>query len=204
MNVQDSIQFWNSLKQKIRPLIKQETGNCVRVTLCEVISAPNGETIGVKIPDGKTELNIPYSYEVEKAEVGSIVMVIWHGSMSTAKAYYYNYGFVGSSAHHPASAESFIFSLGAVPNTTQTIWAFNRDQNGKEVSGKVNEKSTIICKPFFISQNETVYMSVLSQFYDNKIYATAIPPYDNIRIMRGTAEEVTFSPDFKIEVLVLN
>lgn len=204
MNVQDSIQFWNALKQKIRPLIKQETNNCVRVTLCEVVSAPNGETIGVKIPDGNTVMNIPYSIEVENATVGSIVMVVWHGSMSTAKAYYYNYGFIGSSVHNPITMEKFVFSLGSVVNSTQTIWTFAYDQNGKEVAGKVNSESTIIAKPFFAVENEIVYMNVLNQFYDNKIYASSAAPYENMRIMRGTTEAVTFTSDFKIEVLVLN
>ena len=97
-----------------------------------------------------------------------------------------------------------MFSLGTVPNTTQTIWAFSKDQNGKDVSGVVNSKSTIIAKPFFVAENETVYMNELNQFYDNKFYASAIEPYENIRIMRGTTEEVTFTSDFKIEVLVLN
>ena len=203
MSVQNSLDFWNKLKQKIRVLIKQETGNCVRYTLCEVISKPNGKTIGVKIPGGETVMDIPYSLEVSDAEIGSLVMVVWYGTMSTAKAYYYNYGFVGSKVHYPVTMEKFVFSLGTVENSTQTIWSFAQDQNMKDVVGKINETSAIIARPYFALNNQTNYENVLSQFYNYQFYATSIYPYSTIRIVRGTTEEFTLTQDFKIEVIVL-
>lgn len=204
MGVQDSLAFWNKLKQKIRVLIKQETGNCMRVNLCEVVSAPNGKTIGVKMPDGSTVMNIPYSEEVSDAVVGSLVLVVWFGTLTTAKAYYYNNGFAGSNVHHPASVESFVFSLGIVQDTTQTIWSFSEDQNGKEIAGKINANCKIIAKPYFILDNQSVYTSVLNQFYENRFYAAVTEPYANIRIIRGTENAISLTPDFRVEVLVLN
>lgn len=95
MGVGDGIAFWNALKVKIRALIKQDTSNCFRLARYDVTSAPNGTTIGVTLPEGNKEINIPYSQEVSTAAVGDTVLVGWYGSLSTAKAIWFGKGFVG-------------------------------------------------------------------------------------------------------------
>ena len=95
MSIQDSIAFFNALANKIKPLIKQETSNCLRCARYDVTSAPNGTTIGVTLPLGTKEIQIPYSQEVSTAVVGDTVLVVWYGSLSTAKTYYFGNGFVG-------------------------------------------------------------------------------------------------------------
>ena len=96
MSVNEGIAFWNALKAKIKPLIRQETSNCLRVQRYDVTTAPNGTTIGVTLPEGNKEIHIPYSQEVSTASVGDTVLVLWYGSMSTAKAYYFGNGFTGT------------------------------------------------------------------------------------------------------------
>lgn len=95
MALNDSLAFWNALAGKVKTLVRRETSNCLRIERYDVTTAPNGTTIGVTLPMGTRELTIPYSQEVSTAQVGDTVMVVWYGSLSTAKAYYFGNGFVG-------------------------------------------------------------------------------------------------------------
>ena len=95
MALNDGIAFWNALKAKITPLIRQETSNCFRVQRYDVTTAPNGTTLGVTLPEGNKEIKIPYSQEVSTAVVGDTVIVGWYGSLSTARAIWFGKGFVG-------------------------------------------------------------------------------------------------------------
>ena len=94
-NIKDGLAFWNALAEKVKALIKQETSNCLKCARYDVTTAPDGTKIGVTLPFGTTEIQIPYSQEVSSAQVGDTVMVVWYGSLSTAKAYYFGNGFVG-------------------------------------------------------------------------------------------------------------
>ena len=96
-NVQDGLAFWNALAQKVKALIKQESANCFRCARYDVTTAPNGTTIGVTLPLGTQEIQIPYSQEVSGAHVGDTVLVVWFGALSNAKAYYFGNGYNGSS-----------------------------------------------------------------------------------------------------------
>lgn len=95
--ISDELAFWNALVNKVKPLIKQETTNCMRCARYDVTTAPDGNVIGVTLPLGTTEIFIPYSQEVSSASVGDTVMVVWFGTLSNAKAYYYAEGYNGSS-----------------------------------------------------------------------------------------------------------
>ena len=96
-NIQDGLAFWNTLSQKVKSLIKQETGNCFKCARYDVTTAPNGSKIGVTLPLGTSEIMIPYSQEVSSAVVGDTVLVVWYGSLSNAKAYYFGNGYRGAS-----------------------------------------------------------------------------------------------------------
>lgn len=95
MAINDGMAFWNAIKAKIRALIKQETSNCFRLQRYDVTTAPNGTTIGVRLPEGTKEIKIPYSQEVSTAVAGDTVLVGWYGSLSTAKAVFFGDGFEG-------------------------------------------------------------------------------------------------------------
>ena len=95
MAVNDGIAFWNALKVKVKSLIKQDTFNCLRMERYDVTTAPNGTTIGVTMPEGGKEINIPYSKDVANATIGDTVMVGWRGSMSTARAMWFGKGYSG-------------------------------------------------------------------------------------------------------------
>lgn len=95
MGVNDGVAFWNALKAKIKSLIKQETSNCFKVARYDVTSAPDGTTIGVTLPEGNKEIQIPYSQEVSTAVIGDTVLVGWYGSLSTARAIWFGKGFEG-------------------------------------------------------------------------------------------------------------
>lgn len=90
-------QFWDAISGKIKSLIKQETANTFRCERYEVTTAPNGTVIGVTKAFGEKEILLPYSKEVASAIVGQPVLVVWWGSMSNAKVYYYANGYMGAS-----------------------------------------------------------------------------------------------------------
>lgn len=95
MGVNEGVAFWNALKAKVKSLIKQETSNCFKVARYDVTSAPDGTTIGVTLPEGSKEIQIPYSQEVSTAVIGDTVLVGWYGSLSTARAIWFGKGFEG-------------------------------------------------------------------------------------------------------------
>lgn len=94
--ISEALQFWNSVSGKIAGLIRNETKNAFRCERYEVTTAPNGTQIGVTLPYGSNQLFIPYSKEVATASVGDTVLVVWWGSMSNAKAYYFANGYEGT------------------------------------------------------------------------------------------------------------
>lgn len=87
--------FWEAIKNKVLQICRAETKNTLRVERYTVTTAPNGTRIGVTLPYGTTELMLPYSNEVANATVGDTVLVVWWGSMSNAKVYYFGDGFRG-------------------------------------------------------------------------------------------------------------
>ena len=97
--ISEAQQFWESIVGKIKNLIRKETENTMRCERYEVSTAPNGTVMGVKKPYGAKELFLPYSQEVAGATVGTPVLVMWWGSMSNAKVYYYANGYEGNSGH---------------------------------------------------------------------------------------------------------
>ena len=92
----DAQKFWNAISGKVRDLCRIETRNTFRCERYDVTTAPNGSVIGVRRPFGGTEIFVPYSNEVASATVGDTVLVVWWGSMSNAKAYYFSNGYAGS------------------------------------------------------------------------------------------------------------
>ena len=93
--ISEAQRFWDAIAGKVRQLINSETKNCFRCERYEVTTAPNGTKMGVTLPMGSREIMLPYSTEVSGAHVGDSVLVVWWGSMSNAKVYYYADGFRG-------------------------------------------------------------------------------------------------------------
>lgn len=89
--------FWDSISGKVKSLIRKETENAMRLQRYDVTTAPNGTVIGVTQPFGSNEIFLPYSKEVAGATVGDTVLVIWWGSMSNARVYYFAKGYDGGS-----------------------------------------------------------------------------------------------------------
>lgn len=87
--------FWDAIVGKVRQVAQEVAQNAFRCERYEVTTAPNGSKMGVTLPLGKKEIFLPYSAEVSDATVGSQVLVVWWGSMSTAKVYYYADGYRG-------------------------------------------------------------------------------------------------------------
>lgn len=121
MAVQDGLAFWNALKGKIQALIKQENSNSMKCARYDVTTAPNGSVIGVRLPEGATEILIPYSKEVEDAIVGDTVLVVWHGTLSTAKAYYYGNGYEGYVT--PTPPQQFVEYMNVYADVGSTVTA---------------------------------------------------------------------------------
>ena len=87
--------FWEAIKGKVLQVCRKETQNVLRVERYTVTTAPNGTVMGVTLPYGTTELKLPYSNEVASATVGKTVLVVWWGSMSNAKVYWFSDGYRG-------------------------------------------------------------------------------------------------------------
>lgn len=102
--LRDAVAFWESISGKVKQLVKGETKNAFRTERYEVTTAPNGTKIGVTLPLGSKEIFLPYSSEVASATVGDPVMVVWWGSMSNAKVYYYADGYRGGLAAYPVGS----------------------------------------------------------------------------------------------------
>lgn len=87
--------FWNAIVGKVRQTAQDESRNAFRCERYEVTTAANGSKMGVTLPLGTREIFLPYSAEVADATVGTPVLVVWWGSMSNAKVYYYADGYKG-------------------------------------------------------------------------------------------------------------
>ena len=94
--LKESLEFWGVIEGKIKQLIRNEMRKVMQCERYTVTTAPNGTTIGVTLPQDATELFIPYSQEVSTASVGDVVLVIWRGSLSNAKAWYFGNGLEGT------------------------------------------------------------------------------------------------------------
>ena len=99
--LRDAVAFWEAISGKVKQLVKRETKNAFRTERYEVTTAPNGTKIGVTLPLGSKEIFLPYSSEVASATVGDSVLVVWWGSMSNAKVYYFANGYDGSLGARP-------------------------------------------------------------------------------------------------------
>lgn len=88
--------FWEAIAGKVKQTAKEVSKNAFRCERYTVTTAPNGLKMGVTLPMGNTELMLPYSSEVASATVGDTVLVVWWGSMSNAKVYYFSNGYVGA------------------------------------------------------------------------------------------------------------
>lgn len=108
----DALKFWDSISGKVKDLIKDQTSNCVKRRRYDVTTAPDGNVIGVTPPFGK-EIFIPYSRELEQAQVGDTVLVEWWNSLSTARADFYGAGPNPASSARADELQRQITSLGA-------------------------------------------------------------------------------------------
>ena len=93
--ISEAQRFWDAIVGKVRKVAQDESKNTFRCERYEVTTAPNGYKMGVTLPLGAKEIFLPYSREVSDATVGSQVLVVWWGSMSNAKVYYYADGYRG-------------------------------------------------------------------------------------------------------------
>ena len=87
--MQDAKAFWDAMRSHVARLCRQETANALRAERYDVTTAPDGKVIGVRQPFGAQEIKIPYAAEVA---VGDTVLVVWWGSMSNAKAWFFGSG----------------------------------------------------------------------------------------------------------------
>ena len=87
----DVSEFAKALEPLIWKIVDERTKNALRVERYEVSTAANGSVMGVRQPYG-TEIFLPYSQEVSAAAVGDAVLVLWRGSLSTAKVWCFGTG----------------------------------------------------------------------------------------------------------------
>ena len=112
--ISEAQRFWDAIAGKVKQAAQDVAQNTFRCERYEVTTAPNGYKMGVTLPLGTKEIFLPYSSEVSDATVGSQVLVVWWGSMSNAKVYYYANGYEGSSAKSVLEA----WPIGAIYEST--------------------------------------------------------------------------------------
>jgi hypothetical protein len=106
----DAQRFWETIVGKVRWVAEEVSRNTFRCERYEVTTAPNGTKMGVTLPFGSKEISIPYSKEVSTAQVGDQVLVVWWGSMSNAKVYYFANGYNGVSLRDCYPVGSYYWS----------------------------------------------------------------------------------------------
>lgn len=114
----DAQRFWDAIAGKVKQVAHDITQNTFRCERYEVTTAPNGTTIGVTLPMGTREIFLPYSKEVVDATVGQQVLVVWWGSMSNAKVYYFADGYRGYSV--PGFSPLDAYPIGAIYISTSS------------------------------------------------------------------------------------
>lgn len=117
--ISEAQRFWDAIVGKVRQVAQDVSKNAFRCERYEVTTAPNGSKIGVTLPLGTKEIFLPYSVEVENATVGSQVLVVWWGSMSNAKVYYYANGYRGTRPAREAYPVGAVFESTTLFTTTQ-------------------------------------------------------------------------------------
>ena len=85
--LEDVKQLKEVLSVMVKNIVADETKNVLRVERYDVTMAPANGKIGVKQPFGSTELMLPYSAQGATAQVGDTVLVLWRGTLSTAKVW---------------------------------------------------------------------------------------------------------------------
>jgi len=76
LNRQDEVRaIQKELELWIRQIIADATRSCVRRRTVTVISAPNGNTMGVQEPFDSTVMELPYLSAAASAQVGDTVTI---------------------------------------------------------------------------------------------------------------------------------
>ncbi|MBQ1789460.1 MAG: hypothetical protein II008_04730 [Oscillospiraceae bacterium] len=84
-------EFARALEPLIRRIVDDRTKNALRVERYEVSTVADGTKMGVRQPYG-SEIFLPYSQEVASAAKGDSVLVLWRGTLSTAKVWCFGNG----------------------------------------------------------------------------------------------------------------
>lgn len=89
----EALKIWHAIKPMIDKEIEVKARSCVRARKMRVMTAPNGQTIGVGDPFAETAIQIPYTSVVASAQVGDAVWVQWYyNNASTMLAVGYGNG----------------------------------------------------------------------------------------------------------------
>ena len=76
----------------IQKIVDERMKNALRAERYDVVTPPDGTKIGVKQPFGRQEIFLPYSQAVADAQAGDAVLVLWRGTLSTAKVWCFGSG----------------------------------------------------------------------------------------------------------------
>ena len=85
--LEDAKEFRKVISSIVKTVLAEEMKSVLRAERYDVTTAPANGKIGVTQPFGNTELMLPYSAQVSSAQVGDAVLVLWRGSLSTAKVW---------------------------------------------------------------------------------------------------------------------
>lgn len=89
--LREANEFAKALEPLIQKIVDERTRNTLRVERYEVSTVANGTVMGVRQPFGQ-EIFLPYTQEVASAAEGDSVLVLWRGTLSTAKVWCFGNG----------------------------------------------------------------------------------------------------------------
>lgn len=90
--LQETGEFASALRPLIEKIVAEKCQNVLRAERYDVVTPPNGTVIGVRQPFGTQEIFLPYTQQVANAQAGDAVLVLWRGSLSTAKVWCFGSG----------------------------------------------------------------------------------------------------------------
>ena len=81
--IDDALTFWNAIKDKVLQTVRNETGDCLRCGIYEVLAAPSGNQVRIKKPYGN-EILIKCPSEFSTLQPGDKILAAWYTTLSTA------------------------------------------------------------------------------------------------------------------------
>ncbi len=90
--LQETANFAAALRPLIEKIVDERCQNVLRAQRFDVSTVADGSKMGVRQPYARQEIFLPYTQQVENAQEGDAVLVLWRGSLSNGKVWCFGNG----------------------------------------------------------------------------------------------------------------